>query len=390
MNTLVLRPGPQVLEYAFFRGGAAQAAFEGRETDCRGEDGSRRALARIARELPEPDAVAVRAIYGGERFRNPVVVTEDVFADLEALVPQAPLPLAGLIPLLRGCGEAFPSAPTVLVFETAFFSALPPREYLYAVDAELPTFHEIRRYGYHGILHEAACRETLRRHRTEGLTAAPRILSICLEPRPEVAAACGLTPVMVTSGATPLEGLPGQTSSGELDPSIVLTLASEHGWGAEQINTALTQESGLKGLAGRAVTFEEVFRDTSRETRLARDVFQYRLLLSCGAAIAAMGGLDAIVFSGRYVALGEPISQWLQSQPLMRSLALPEPPSIRYYGRSLSRVMADVASTVLMASQLRATALEQHALRTAEAETDVRESEPAPAGACGTCSGSCA
>jgi acetate kinase len=387
MNTLVLRPGRQDLEYAFFRGGAARPAFEGRAEDCRGEDGSRVALARIASEVPEPDAVAVRALYGGERFQNPAIVTDVVLADLEALVPQAPLPLAGLPPLLRECQERFPSASQVLVCETAFFAALPPREYLYAVDAELPTFQRVRRYGYHGILHEAACRETLRRHRAEGLADTPRILSVCLEPTPEVAAVCGLSPVMVTSGATPLEGLPGQTSCGELDPSIVIALATEHGWGAEQINTALTQESGLKGLAGRAVNLEQVYADKSRETRLARDVFQYRLLLSCGAAVAAMGGLDAIVFSGRYVSLGESVHGWLRSQPLLRSLALAKPPAVRYYQRSVSRVMADTANAVLMAVELKATARPRRALGT-DPMIDAKTA-PLPGACGGTCSSGC-
>ena len=215
----------------------------------------------------------------------------------------------------------------VLVFETAFFTGLPSREYLYALDADLPRVQGLRRYGFHGILHEAACRETVRRHHAERLRGMPRILSICLEPRPELAAVCGLQPVMVTSGATPLEGLPGQTSCGELDPSIVIALATEHGWGAEQINTALTQESGFKGLTGADATLEQLYKADSASSRLAREIFQYRLLLACGAGMAAMGGLDAIVFSGRFVSLGQPLFAWLQSQPLLHTAGLRAAPS---------------------------------------------------------------
>ena len=392
MNTLVLRPGSQLLEYACFRGGASRPSFEGRVADCRGADRSREAIARIAAEMPAPDAIAVRAIYGGDRFTQATIVTEDVVRELEALVPRAPLHASGLLPLLQACQEQFPSAPLVLVFETAFFTALPPREYLYAVDTELPGFHGVRRYGFHGILHEAACRETLRRHRAEGLTEGPRVLSVCLEPRPELAAVIGLTPVMVTSGATPLEGLPGQTSSGELDPSIVIALATEHGWGAEQINTALTQESGLKGLAGRAVTFEQVYVDEGPEARLAREVFQYRLLLSCGAGVAAMGGLDALVFSGRLVSLGQRVYGWLRAQPLLQSLVPLQPPAVRYYRRTLSRVMADEASAVLMAAELHGRA--QPSGRT-EVRPHVLQSPltgttgPEQSGECGACSSCC-
>ena len=350
MNTLVLKPGSQILDYALFQGGAPWPAVEGRLENCRGTDGARDAIAGIASGIPAPDAIAVRAVYGGEHFRQAVVVTGDTIRRIDALTPQAPLHVAGLLPLLHECERQFPSLPLVLVFETAFFAALPPREYLYALDADLPRIQGIRRYGFHGILHEAACRETARACRAGSRPEVPRILSICLEPQPELAAVCGLEPVMVTSGATPLEGLPGQTSCGELDPSIVIALASEHGWGAEQINTVLTQESGLKGLSGQDVTLEQVFRAPSARTRVARELFQYRLLQSCGAGASAMGGLDAVVFSGRFVSIGEPLSTYLRSHPLFQNASRGRPPVIRFYQRSLSRVIADNASTVLMAA----------------------------------------
>jgi acetate kinase len=352
MNTLVLRPGSQNLNYSLFHGKRSQPSIEGRLEHYRGTDGCREVIARIASQVSRPDVLAVRAVYGGERFRQPLIVTDESLRQIEELMPQAPLHVAVLLPLLRQCQAQLPSLPLILVFETAFFTGLPSREYLYALDAELPGMQGIRRYGFHGILHEAACRETVRRHHAERLAESPRILSICLEPRPELAAVCGLQPVMVTSGATPLEGLPGQTSCGELDPSIVIALASEHGWGAERINTVLTRESGLKGLAGEDVTFEQLYKAEGDSTRLAREIFQYRLLSACGAGVAAMGGLDAVVFSGRFVGLGQPLSTWLRPQPLFQRGLGRRRLSIRFYQPSLSRVIADNASSVLMAARL--------------------------------------
>jgi len=192
----------------------------------------------------------------------------------------------------------------VLVFETALFAALPAREYTFGLDADMARDLGLRRYGYHGIYHGAASVEAARRRETD---ASARTISICLEPHPEVAAIIGRQPVMVTSGATPLEGLPGETSCGEIDPSIVLLLAEEMKWGPEQINMVLARESGLAGLAGEPATVGDVLSAARPNLRAAGRVLRYRILLACGAAVAAMGGVDAIVFSGRYAAAGAKI-----------------------------------------------------------------------------------
>ena len=178
----------------------------------------------------------------------------------------------------------------------------------------------------------------------------PRILSICLEPRPELAAVCGLQPVMVTSGATPLEGLPGQTSCGELDPSIVIALATEHGWGAEQINTVLTQESGFKGLTGADATLETCTRPTTPPCAWPARSSSTASCWPCGAGMAAMGGLDAIVFSGRFVSLGQPVFAWLQSQPLLHTAGLPAAPAVRLLSTLAGSRHCSNLSTVAMAA----------------------------------------
>jgi acetate kinase len=256
------------------------------------------------------DVIAVRGLYGGERFASPVFASESVLAELADLAPQAPLHLPHLVQLVKAAVRAFSETPMVLIFETAFFVPLPERERRYGIDPELFDTAAPRRFGYHGIFHEAACLDAKRKLGS----SAPRILSICLEPRPELAACRGRRPVTVTGGSTPAEGLPGETSCGDLDPSVVLKLADDGCLGPEGASHLLTCESGLRGLTGRDVTLAEVLDCADDELQLARDVFLHCLLRACGAGIAALGGLDAIVYSGRYASSAAVLHEWLNQR----------------------------------------------------------------------------
>jgi acetate kinase len=338
MNTLVLQPYSRRLDYTFFPGHSRRPADATSLAASMNDAGQvADALQRIVAACRGDrrggvDLVAVRAAFGGAEFRGPAPVTQETLQKLRSLVPQDPLHLPALLVLLDCLAAALPGTPVVLVFETAFFAALPAREHLYGLDAQLAQGMNLRRYGYHGILHEAAClgchgltssedralpqTGSTRKQRTE---AAPRVaplrtLSICLENQPEIAAVLGRRPVMVTSGATPLEGLPGQTTCGELDPGIVLMLAEKLHWGAEQINLALTRGSGWLGLTGERVGLDALFASDRPELQLAADVMRYRMLLACGAGVAAMGGVDRIVFSGRYAEVSASLGPWLQSK----------------------------------------------------------------------------
>jgi len=154
--------------------------------------------------------------------------------------------------------------------------------------------------------------------------------------------------VLVTGGVTPLDGLPGQTMCGEIDPSIVLKLAQERGWGPEQIGRLLAEESGLLGLTGRPTTLPEVFAASDPESLFAREVLQYRILQACGAGIAAMGGLDTIVFSGRFAVVGETLGPWLQASLHLRDGDGPAHIDFRICRDSLDRILADLAATVAL------------------------------------------
>lgn len=336
MNILVLKPGLRVVDYSFFDTATQQPRIGQMEAS-----NPARSLKELAHTLSPvaPEALAVRVNYGGPEFRKPVIADAHVIDKLTKLIPQAPLHLPVVLSLLESCRRIFPELPVALFFETAFFSRLPRRESTYGIDKEVSESLSLRRYGYHGVFHEAACAFAGRERNMQ--PHAGRILSICLEPHPEVAAVLGTRPIMCTSGATPLEGLPGHTSCGELDPSIVLMLARKLNWGPEQINTVLTQQSGLLGLAGCPVMLDDIFAPEAVDLKLARSVLESRILSACGAGMAAMGGVDSIVFSGRFAQVGQIVGPCLAAKLTFRGGNEHRPPKWLCFTESLDRVLAE-------------------------------------------------
>jgi len=323
MQILTLSPTLRSLSVSVFRDGADKPVLQqhvtGRRDTFDFEEATSETFSSISRALEgagrfPPDIVVVRGLYGGERFRQPELASDSVLAELAALAPQAPLHVPRVIQLVMAASRAYPQTPVVLVFETAFFVSLPERERRYAIDPDLLDSRSLRRFGFHGIFHEAACMEAARRLESP----ESRILSICLEPRPELAACRGGRPVMVTGGSTPAEGLPGEASCGDLDPSVVLKLADDGHLGPEGASHLLTCASGLLGLAGRDVSLAEVLGsaddEADGELQLARDVFLHCLLRACGAGIAALGGLDGIVYSGLYADSAGVLHEWLNER----------------------------------------------------------------------------
>lgn len=306
MNILVVDPGPH---------GVRQAEYFGQGTDL--------SLARTraaAIEMPrrpvedaicggnQPDIIAVRVAYGGQEWETVAPMDRSSVERLEQLSPAAPLSLPFTCAWLRRCLSVPLRPPILAVFETGFFRSLPEPECSLALPSALNG--QFRRQGYHGIYHEGACRH-VRNIGGRGATL-DRLLSICLEPRPELAAARGQQPVMVSGGATPLEGILGDVTSGEVDPGIVLRIADAHQMGPEQIHRILTERSGLFGLTGERVTLADVLKAPDGQYDLARRVFLHQVLLSCGAGIAAMGGVDGICFSGCYAEAAPPLARHLK------------------------------------------------------------------------------
>jgi len=350
MTILTLQPGVHDLEYAIFTSEGREAVRSGRIEEYRSLAAGTTPVGALLEEAagtPEAELVAIRVASGGTLFRAPALATPETIGRLEGLVEAAPLHLPATIELIREYARLMPATPIVLVFETSYFAELPERESAYGIDVELAGRLAIRKLGYHGIFHKAAGYEAARWLGKTGRSDTC-ILSICLEPQPEVAASRGGRPFFVTGGATPLEGIPGESTCGEIDPSIPLMLAQDEGWGPEQIDQALTHESGLSALAGRRVTVGEVVMSGDPALAAASGQLRYRLLQAAGTALAALGRLDVVVFSGRYARAGSEVGPWLCER--LRFPGSVNPPlHWLCFEEGLPRLVADRAAATLLA-----------------------------------------
>jgi acetate kinase len=244
------------------------------------------------------DAVGHRIVHGGSEFVEPVVIDEDVLRRLQALVDLAPLHQPKSLRALHAVARLLPRIPQVGCFDTAFHAHIPAAAATYALPSEWRTRWDIRRFGFHGLSHAYAC------GRTAELTGQPlqrlRIVSCHLGAGASLAAVRDGVSVDTTMGFTPLEGLVMATRSGSLDPGLILWLEEHVGMPPSELAAALEHRSGLLGLAGsadmQAVLAAE--RAGDADAALAIGVYLHRLRAGIAAMVAALGGLDALVFTG--------------------------------------------------------------------------------------------
>lgn len=242
------------------------------------------------------DAVGHRVVHGGERFSEPVLVNNEITRAIERLNPLAPLHNPANVLGIRAIAKKWPELPQVAVFDTAFHRTLPEHAWRYAVPDELYTNHGIRRYGFHGTSHEYVA------HRAAALLDVPveefDAVIAHLGNGASVTAIRGGKSIDTSMGFTPLEGLVMGTRSGDLDPSILVFLGRA-GWSAEDIDSMLNRQSGLKGLAGnndmRSVV--EAAEAGDARSAMALAVASYRLSKYVGGYHVAVGGAKALVFT---------------------------------------------------------------------------------------------
>jgi acetate kinase len=241
-------------------------------------------------------AVGHRVVHGGARFSEPAIVDDEVLAAIESVVPLAPLHNPANLLGIRAAMQAYPEAPHVAVFDTAFHSTMPPEAYTYAIDAGVAEAHQFRRYGFHGTSHRYVTRTT-----ADFLDIAPDrldMVSLHLGNGASAAAIAGGRSVETSMGVGPLEGLVMGTRSGDVDPTIILTLL-QAGMTAAEVDTLLNRASGMKGLCGdndlRAV--QQRAESGDRAADLARRVYVHRIKKYLGAYMAVLGRADAVVFT---------------------------------------------------------------------------------------------
>jgi acetate kinase len=236
--------------------------------------------------LPAPDAVGHRVVHGGARFRDAVLVDDGVVAALDELVDLAPLHQPAALAGIAAVGRALPEVPAVACFDTAFHATLPAAAATYALPREWRERFGLRRFGFHGLSHAYASRRA----------GAPRVVSCHLGAGASLAAVRDGACVDTTMGFTPMEGLVMATRAGSVDPGLMLWLL-RHGVEADALEQGLDREGGLKGLAGNGDMRALLARDDA-DARLALDVYVHRLRAAIAAMAAALGGVDALVFTG--------------------------------------------------------------------------------------------
>lgn len=243
------------------------------------------------------EVVAHRVVHGGARFADPVLIDDEVLAEVRSLSVLAPLHNPVNLVGIEAARRALPDLPHVAVFDTAFHQTLPPHAYTYAVPREWATRHGVRRYGFHGTSHAFVSRAAAR-----WLGRSPEEVNVIVLHLGNGASATAVErgrSVDTSMGLTPLEGLVMGTRSGDVDPALVGHLRRTAGLEAEEIDRLLNTGSGLKGLAGvsdlREVHARVEAGDAAAERAL--EVYCYRIRKYVGAYLAVLGRADAIVFT---------------------------------------------------------------------------------------------
>ncbi|KUL29531.1 acetate/propionate family kinase [Actinoplanes awajinensis] len=242
-------------------------------------------------------AVGHRVVHGGERFTTSTVITDEVVAAVEELIPLAPLHNPGALTGIRVARKLLPEVPQVAVFDTAFHSTIPPEGVLWAVDRDLAERYGLRRYGFHGTSHAYVSRETARVLGTP--VAETNVITLHLGNGASAAAVRGGRCEATSMGMTPLSGLVMGTRSGDIDPSLVFHLHREAGMSLDEIEESLTRHGGLLGLTGANDMREVLERVTAGDpdAALAFAVYTRRLREYVGAYLAVLGRVDAITFT---------------------------------------------------------------------------------------------
>ena len=246
----------------------------------------------------ELTGVGHRVVHGGEAFRQPVLIDDTVISAIEELIPLAPLHNPANLMGIRVTMEHVAQIPQVAVFDTAFHQSIPEHAYLYALPYDLYKQQKVRRYGFHGTSHSYVARQAALY--LDRPIEALNIITLHLGNGASAAAIRNGKCIDTSMGLTPLEGLIMGTRSGDLDPAILFYLSRESGLDIDALDRLLNKESGLKGICGDndMRTISEAAEQGDNQARLALTMFCYRLKKYIGAYMAALGGVDCIVFTG--------------------------------------------------------------------------------------------
>jgi acetate kinase len=251
------------------------------------------------KSLDEIDAVGHRLVHGGEKFNKSVLIDDEVIAKIEECIEIAPLHNPPNLAGINAIRELLPEVPQVGVFDTAFHQTMPPHAYMYGIPYSLYTKYGIRRYGFHGTSHryvsQRAC-ELL------GLDINNSKLITChIGNGGSITAIKNGKSIDTSMGFTPVEGLLMGTRCGDIDLGVVTFLMDKEMLGTDSASTLFNKHSGLLGISGVSSDMRDVnkaVKEGNEHAQLALDMYHYRIKKYIGAYMAALGGADAIVFTG--------------------------------------------------------------------------------------------
>lgn len=252
----------------------------------------------VIKSMDEIDAVGHRVVHGGEKFASSVLITPEVKRAIRACFELAPLHNPPNMTGIEACEEALPGVPQVAVFDTAFHQTMPSQAYMYALPYQLYEKYGIRRYGFHGTSHAYVAK------RAAAILQKPfdrlKIITCHLGNGSSIAAVRHGQCVDTSMGFTPLAGVSMGTRCGDVDPAIVTFVMEREKLDTQGIDDLMNKKSGVLGLSGVSSDFRDLYQaagEGNKRASLALDLFKYQCRKYIGAYTAAMGGVDAVVFT---------------------------------------------------------------------------------------------
>lgn len=252
----------------------------------------------VLSDIDEINAVGHRVVHGGEKFASSILIDKEVIKEIEGVSDLAPLHNPHNLTGIRVCSDLLEDKPQVAVFDTAFHQTMPSRAFMYALPYEYYERYGIRRYGFHGTSHKYVVQ------RTAALMDIPledlKIITCHLGNGASITAVDGGKSIDTSMGLTPLEGLMMGTRCGDIDPAIIPFVMEKEGLTMAEMDSIMNKKSGFLGVSGISSDSRDVeaaAAEDNKRAQIALEMFDYRVAKYVGAYVAAMGGVDAIVFT---------------------------------------------------------------------------------------------
>lgn len=251
----------------------------------------------VIKSLKEIDKVGHRVVHGGEKYKKAIKINAKVIKDLENLCNLAPLHNPANISAIKACKSLLPKAKQIAVFDTAFYQTMPEKAYIYGLPYEIYEKHMIRRYGFHGLSHKSVTEKALKLVKKK----SPKIISCHIGNGTSITASVNGTAIDTSMGFTPTEGPIMGTRCGTIDPSIIFHLENILKLKSKEIDHMMNFESGLLGISGISSDMRDIYakaRQKDKKAEFTIELLSYQLAKYCGSYVAALNGVDAIVFTG--------------------------------------------------------------------------------------------